>query len=91
MAAVKRHKCTVGPPVMCEPGCYHAARARVLERHLKKLRLELIASVAVRRKMEKAAASKKLAKLEEPREEAPQQEERDPEVLDLVSQFRGRE
>lgn len=83
---VRLQKVTVGPPPMCDPPCYHAARSRLLEKYIKKLRLELLKVSALKAKLAKQKAkidAAKTAEADKDREEKP----RDLEVDDLVTQF----
>ena len=87
---MKRQKVTVPPPALCDPPCYHTARASLLERYLKKLRLELIRSRAELMKMARHKAKQKVEaevpEVEKEREDSP----KDLEVVDLVDQFTRR-
>lgn len=88
--ALKRQKVTVPPPALCEPPCYHTARAFLLEKYIKRLRLELIKSRAELMKARKVKAKAKLEAevpdLDKAREDSP----KDLEVVDLVDQFNRR-
>jgi hypothetical protein len=89
---IVRVKCTVGPPDICSASCYFEARARVLQRHLKTLRLELISVVTDRRKLKKKLDEKKQAEMEnrlvaEPKPRDDDARAREEEEQDVVSMF----
>jgi hypothetical protein len=80
--AMKRWKFTVAPPQVCD-GCYWHGRAVTTADSNKKLRLELI-----KKRRAPAPAPKKLKEPTPPQEDEDVITPEDPDVLDVVEQFK---